>query len=119
MSDIGKIALVTGAGSGIGRAVSLALQSAGYSVVLAGRRAEALERTAASAASPGGRMLPIPTDVTDPNSVRALFAKTGEPFGPLDFLFNNPGPGAPAIPLEDLLYEQWIQVVAVNLTGAF
>src|ERR1035441_2588038 len=119
MSDIGKIALVTGAGSGIGSAVSLALQSAGYSVVLAGRRAEALERTAASAASPGGRMLPIPTDVTDPNSVRALFAKTREAFGRLDVLFNNAGTGAPAIPLEDLLYEQWMQVVAVNLTGAF
>src|ERR1035438_10197015 len=104
MSDIGKIALVTGAGSGIGRAVSLALQSAGYSVVLAGRRAEALERTAASAASPGGRMLPIATDVTDPNSVRALFAKPGKPFGRLDVLFNNAGPGPPAIPLEDLLY---------------
>src|ERR1017187_3342754 len=119
MSDIGKIALVTGAGSGIGRAVSLALQSAGYSVVLAGRRAEALERTAASAASPGGRMLPIPTDVTDPKSVRALFAKTREAFGPLDVLFNTAATGPPAIPLEDLLYEQWMQVVAVNLTGAF
>src|SRR5664280_2180613 len=119
MSDIGKIALVTGAGSGIGRAVSMALQSAVYSVVLAGRRTEALERTAASAASPGGRMLPIPTDVTDPNSVRALFAKTREAFGRLDVLFNNAGTGAPAIPLEDLLYEQWMQVVAVNLTGAF
>src|ERR1035438_9959816 len=93
MSDNGKIALVTGAGSGIGRAVSLALQSAGYSVVLAGRRAEALARTAAAAASPGGRMLPVPTDVTDPDSVSALFAKTRETFGRLDVLFNNAGAG--------------------------
>jgi NAD(P)-dependent dehydrogenase (short-subunit alcohol dehydrogenase family) len=119
MSLNGKIALVTGAGSGIGRAVSLALGSAGYSVVLAGRRAEPLERTAASAMASGGKMLPVPTDVTDPNSVRALFAKIQEAFGRLDLLFNNAGTNAPAIPLEDLLYEQWIQVVAVNLTGAF
>jgi NAD(P)-dependent dehydrogenase (short-subunit alcohol dehydrogenase family) len=119
MSNYGKIALVTGAGSGIGRAVSRALQSAGYSVVLAGRRAEALEGTAASAASAGGRMLCVPSDVTDPTSVGALFAKTREAFGRLDVLFNNAGTGAPAIPLEDLLYEKWMQVVAVNLTGAF
>ena len=119
MTDHGRIALVTGAGSGIGRAVSLALQSAGYSVVLAGRRAEPLERTAASASAPGGRMLPVPADVTSPDSVRALFAKTRESFGRLDVLFNNAGTNAPAIPLEDLAYEQWVQVVAVNLTGAF
>src|SRR5450759_285110 len=119
MTDNGKIALVTGAGSGIGRAVSLTLQSAGYSVVLAGRRAEPLERTAASASATGGRMLAVPTDVTSPDSVRALFAKTREAFGRLDVLFNNAGTNAPAIPLEDLLYEQWHQVVAVNLTGAF
>jgi NAD(P)-dependent dehydrogenase (short-subunit alcohol dehydrogenase family) len=119
VTDNGKISLVTGAGSGIGRAVSLALQAAGYSVVLAGRRAEPLERTAASASPTGGRMLPVPTDVTSPHSVRALFAKTRETFGRLDVLFNNAGTNAPAIPLEDLPYEQWIQVVAVNLTGAF
>ena len=119
MTDNGKTALVTGAGSGIGRAVSVALQSAGYSVVLAGRRAEPLERTAASASATGGRMLTVPTDITDPDSVRTLFAKTRETFGRLDVLFNNAGTNAPAIPLEDLLYEQWIQVVAVNLTGAF
>ncbi|MCX6632433.1 MAG: SDR family NAD(P)-dependent oxidoreductase [Candidatus Solibacter sp.] len=119
MSDNGKIALVTGAGSGIGRAVSLALESSGYSVVLAGRHADRLERTAASAPSPGGRMLPVAADVTDPDSVRALFAKTQEAFGRLDVLFNNAGTNAPAIPLEDLLYEQWTQVIAVNLTGAF
>jgi NAD(P)-dependent dehydrogenase (short-subunit alcohol dehydrogenase family) len=119
MTDNGRISLVTGAGSGIGRAVSLALQSAGYSVVLAGRRAEPLERTAASASEPGGRMLPVPTDVTSPDSVRALFAKTRETFGRLDVLFNNAGTNAPAIALEDLPYEQWLRVVSVNLTGAF
>jgi len=110
----GKVALVTGAGSGIGRAASLALHAAGYSVVLAGRRAVELERTAASA-----RMLPVPTDISQPDSVRALFARTKEAFGRLDVLFNNAGIGAPGIPMEDLTYEQWIAVVAVNLTGAF
>src|ERR1700690_3372213 len=105
MTDKGKISLVTGAGSGIGRAVSLALQPAGYSVVLAGRRAEPLERTAAAASAAGGRVLPVPPDATDPDSVKALFARTGEAFGPLDVLFNNAGTSAPAIPLEDLRYE--------------
>jgi NAD(P)-dependent dehydrogenase (short-subunit alcohol dehydrogenase family) len=119
MSDNGKIALVTGAGSGIGRAVSLALQGAGYSVVLAGRRGDALEGTAASAASTGGTMLPVPTDVTDPNSVKGLFAKAKGEFGRLDVLFNNAGGNAPAIPMEELAYEQWMQVVGVNLTGSF
>jgi NAD(P)-dependent dehydrogenase (short-subunit alcohol dehydrogenase family) len=110
----GKVALVTGAGSGIGRAASLALHAAGYSVVLAGRRAAELERTAASA-----RMLPVPTDISRPDQVRALFARTREAFGRLDVLFNNAGIGAPGIPMEDLTYEQWSAVVAVNLTGAF
>jgi NAD(P)-dependent dehydrogenase (short-subunit alcohol dehydrogenase family) len=110
----GKVALVTGAGSGIGRAASLALHAAGYSVVLAGRRAAELERTAAS-----GRMLPVPTDIGQPDSVRELFARTRETFGRLDVLFNNAGIGAPGIPMEDLTYEQWSAVVAVNLTGAF
>jgi NAD(P)-dependent dehydrogenase (short-subunit alcohol dehydrogenase family) len=111
-----KVALVTGAGSGIGRASALALNAAGYSVVLAGRRAHPLEETASLAP---GRMLPVPTDVTSPDSVRALFARTRETFHRLDVLFNNAGAGAPAIPMEDLTCEQWNAVVAVNLTGSF
>jgi NAD(P)-dependent dehydrogenase (short-subunit alcohol dehydrogenase family) len=114
-----KIALVTGGGSGIGRAVSLALQSAGYAVVVAGRRAAELERTAASATSAGGPIVPVPTDVSKPDSVRTLFARTREIFGRLDILFNNAGTSAPAIAMEDLPYEQWSAVVGVNLTGAF
>ncbi|MBX6368285.1 MAG: SDR family oxidoreductase [Rhodospirillales bacterium] len=114
-----KVALVTGAGSGIGRAVSLGLMEAGYAVVLAGRRREKLEETAAEGARFGTRTLVVPTDVGDPQSVRALFVKTKETFGRLDLLFNNAGMGAPAIPLEDLSYEQWKQVVDANLTGAF
>jgi len=109
-----KVALVTGAGSGIGRAASLALDAAGYQVVLAGRRAAQLEQTASSS-----KMLVVPTDVGNPDSVRALFAKTKEAFGRLDVLFNNAGIGAPGIPMEDLTYEQWNSVVHVNLTGAF
>jgi len=119
MNTNGKITLVTGAGSGIGRAVALALQGAGYSVVLAGRRAAELERTASSAAPSGGKMLPVPTDVSQPEDVHALFAKTKEAFGRLDVLFNNAGASAPGIPMEDLTYEQWSKVVGVNLTGAF
>jgi len=115
----GKIALVTGAGSGVGRAVSLALQAAGYSVVLAGRRGEELAHTAAMAPPQGGAMLPVPADVSDPASVRALFAAAKTAFGRLDVLFNNAGRNAPAIPMEDLTFEQWSAVVAVNLTGAF
>src|SRR5438477_10824629 len=114
-----KIALVTGASSGVGRAVSLALQSAGYSVVLAGRRAAELATTAALAKAPDGKMLPVPTDVSKPDSIRALFAKTKETFGRLDLLFNNAGIGAPGVPLEDLPYEQWKAVVDTNLTGSF
>jgi NAD(P)-dependent dehydrogenase (short-subunit alcohol dehydrogenase family) len=117
MTANGKVALVTGAGSGIGRAVALALTSAGYSVVLAGRRGAELERTAAMAAQ--GKMLSIPTDVGKPSSVRALFAKSVQEFGRLDVLFNNAGISAPGIPMEDLTYEQWAAVVDVNLTGAF
>ena len=115
----GKFALVTGAGSGIGRAVSLALQTDGYSVVLAGRRADELQRTAAQASPGGGAMLPTPADVTDPASVKALFATAKKAFGRLDVLFNNAGRGAPAIPMEELTVEQWKAVVDVNLTGTF
>jgi len=110
-----KIALVTGAGSGIGRAVSLALSSAGFSVVLAGRRKEELEKTAAQ----GKNMLVLPTDVTNPESVKALFSRAQGTFGRLDLLFNNAGMGAPAIPMDELTFEQWTAVVNVNLNGAF
>jgi NAD(P)-dependent dehydrogenase (short-subunit alcohol dehydrogenase family) len=109
-----KVAIVTGAGSGIGRAASLALDAAGFQVVLAGRRTAQLEQTASSS-----KMLVVPTDVGNPDSVRALFAKTKEAFGRLDVLFNNAGIGAPGLPMEDLTYEQWNSVVRVNLTGAF
>jgi NAD(P)-dependent dehydrogenase (short-subunit alcohol dehydrogenase family) len=119
MATDGKIALVTGAGSGIGRAVSLALHSAGWAVVLAGRRAARLDETGAFAKPSGGKMLLVPTDVSQPESVRALFAKVRETFGRLDLLFNNAGVSSPAIPMEDLTYEQWNAVVGANLTGAF
>jgi len=119
MSSDNKIALVTGAGSGIGRAVSRTLQRSGYSVVLAGRRAAELERTASQAVSGGGKMLAVPTDVSQPAAVRTLFAAVKENFGRLDLLFNNAGMGTPAVPMEDLTYEQWMAVVGVNLTGAF
>jgi NAD(P)-dependent dehydrogenase (short-subunit alcohol dehydrogenase family) len=114
-----RIAIVTGAGSGIGKAVGLALLREGYSVVLAGRRREALERTAEEAGPDGARALVVPADVSDPASVQALFSATRDAFGRLDLLFNNAGTGAPAIPLEDLTVEQWRRVIDVNLTGAF
>ncbi len=122
MADaIHRIAMVTGAGSGIGRAAALALHAAGYSVVLAGRRAAPLEQTAAQAKpSEGGAiMLVVPVDVSQPESVNALFAKTQERFGRLDVLFNNAGLNAPGIPIEDLSFETWSAIVNVNLTGAF
>jgi NAD(P)-dependent dehydrogenase (short-subunit alcohol dehydrogenase family) len=119
MTANGKIALVTGAGSGIGRATALALLNEGYSVVLVGRRAEALEQTVAQAGVAGVRALAVPADVSDQVSVRALFEKTKETFGRLDLLFNNAGTGTPPVPLEDLTIEQWRRVVDVNLTGAF
>jgi NAD(P)-dependent dehydrogenase (short-subunit alcohol dehydrogenase family) len=114
-----KVALVTGAGSGIGRAVALALHSKKYSVVLAGRRAAELERTAKAASLPVARILVVPTDVSKPDSVRALFAQIKNEFGRLDLLFNNAGIGAPAVPIDELTYEQWSAVVGVNLTGSF
>ena len=114
-----KVAVVTGAGSGIGRATALALAREGYSVVLAGRRREALEAAAEEAGRGGARTLAVPTDVRDPASVKALFAATRDAFGRLDLLFNNAGQGAPPVALEDLSYEQWRAVVDTNLTGAF
>jgi NAD(P)-dependent dehydrogenase (short-subunit alcohol dehydrogenase family) len=114
-----RVALVTGAGSGIGRAVTLAFHSAGYSVVLAGRRASELERTAAMAGSAGAPILVVPSDITQPDAVAALFDRTQEAFGRLDVLFNNAGTNAPSVPMEDLSFEQWSAVVAVNLTGSF
>jgi NAD(P)-dependent dehydrogenase (short-subunit alcohol dehydrogenase family) len=114
-----KVAIVTGAGSNIGQRSSIALLEAGYWVVLAGRRVEALESTVREAGQAGSRTLVVPTDVTEPGSVRALFAKTVERFGRLDLLFNNAGRGAPGIPLEELSYEQWRAVVDTNLTGSF
>ncbi|HEV3385269.1 MAG TPA: SDR family oxidoreductase, partial [Gemmata sp.] len=119
MKDTPMIALVTGAGSGIGRATALALIREGYSVVLAGRRREALEETLALAGDNAARAIVVPADVTDPASVRSLFEQTRKSFGRLDLLFNNAGTGAPPIPLEDLSFEQWRRVVDVNLTGPF
>jgi NAD(P)-dependent dehydrogenase (short-subunit alcohol dehydrogenase family) len=119
MSSNGKVAIVTGAGSGIGKATALTLLKNGYFVALAGRRAEALAQAVRDAGEAGSRALAVPTDVGDPASVRALFARTKERFGRLDLLFNNAGGNAPGIPLEDLTYEQWQHVVNVNLTGVF
>jgi NAD(P)-dependent dehydrogenase (short-subunit alcohol dehydrogenase family) len=114
-----KAAIVTGAGSGIGRATALALLAGGYSVALAGRRPEALAETVARAGEGASRALAVPTDVTDPESVRALFEAAVRAFGRVDVLFNNAGSGAPPVPLEDLSVEDWRRVVDVNLTGPF
>jgi NAD(P)-dependent dehydrogenase (short-subunit alcohol dehydrogenase family) len=119
MNSVGKTAIITGAGSGIGRATALALLAEGYSVALAGRRPEALADTIHLAATNRVRALAVPTDVTDPRHVRALFDTTKQAFGRLDLLFNNAGTGAPAVPLEDLTIEDWRRVVDVNLTAAF
>ena len=119
MKEISKVALVTGAGSGIGRAVALALQGAGYDVALAGRRAAELEKTAAQTKAGGGRMLAVPCDVADPQSVSLLFAKLKETFGRLDLLFNNAGIAGPPLPLDEMPFAQWKAVVDVNLNGAF
>ena len=124
MTSPSKVAIVTGAGTGIGKHSALALLREGYAVALAGRRKDALEATArealaAEGKSTGSPTLVVPTDVGDPEAVRALFAKTKEAFGRLDLLFNNAGIGAPPVPLEDLPYEKWKAVVDINLTGAF
>jgi len=119
MSTPSKIALVTGAGTGIGRATSLALLRAGWAVALAGRRAEPLQAVVAEAGELGAHALAVPTDVGDPDSVKALFAAIDARFGRLDLLFNNAGSGAPAVPLDELPFETWKKVVDVNLTGPF
>jgi NAD(P)-dependent dehydrogenase (short-subunit alcohol dehydrogenase family) len=118
MSSSPKVAIITGAGSGIGKATALALLKEGYAVALAGRREEALAQTASESGA-GDRALAIPADVTNPDSVKTLFAKTKETFGRLDLLFNNAGIGAGGFLLEDLPYERWQAVVSTNLTGSF
>ena len=119
MSSQAKVAVVTGGGSGIGRAVARALADDGYAVVVAGRREDPLRSIVAEAAASGLRMLAVPTDVRDQASVKALFAKTKDAFGRLDLLFNNAGTGAPPVSLEELTFDQWKRVVDTNLTGAF
>jgi len=119
MAAQAKVAVVTGGGSGIGQGVALALAAEGYSVVVAGRRPDAIESVAAEARAKGLMALAVPTDVREEVSVRALFAKTVETFGRLDLLFNNAGTGAPPVSLEELTVEQWKRVVDTNLTGPF
>lgn len=119
MSEIKPVALVTGAGSGIGRATALALLKAGYRVVLAGRREEQLNNTIDAADEQGQNALAVVTDVRKPESVEALFAATREHFGRLDLLFNNAGTGAPSVPLEDVSFAHWQATLETNLTGAF
>jgi NAD(P)-dependent dehydrogenase (short-subunit alcohol dehydrogenase family) len=118
MASSSKIAMVTGAGSGVGRAVALGLMKAGFAVVLAGRRKEPLEETAALGKAHGVKTLAVSADVSSPDAVKALFAKTKETFGRLDFLFNNAGVGT-GVAFEDLTFEQWKTVVDTNLTGSF
>jgi NAD(P)-dependent dehydrogenase (short-subunit alcohol dehydrogenase family) len=119
MASHNKTALVTGAGTGVGRAVALALLEDGYRVALAGRRKEMLEQTASQAEPAGKNALVVPTDVGKPGEVQALFAKIRDNFGRLDVLFNNAGGNAPGVPFEDLPFEKWQSVVDVNLTGMF
>ncbi len=119
MAGLQKVAVITGAGTGIGKAVAVALMREGYAAVLAGRRQDKLEETAAEGKTTNGSSLVVPTDVSDPASIRALFAKTKETYGRLDVLFNNAGIGAPAVPFEDLPLETWKKVVDTNLTGIF
>lgn len=119
MNSSAKIALVTGAGTGVGRSVAVALAKAGYSLVLAGRRKEMLDKVAAEVNAAGSQAVAVPTDVTSRESIVSLFATVKSTFGRLDVLFNNAGIGAPPVPLEDLPYETWQTVVATNLTGMF
>lgn len=119
MSTHAKVAIITGAGTGIGKAVALALLKDGYRVALAGRRPAPLENVAAEAGAAGSNALVAPTDVSDPVAIQTLFERTKEAFGRLDLLFNNAGVGAPPLPLENLSYVQWKTVVDINLTGAF
>jgi NAD(P)-dependent dehydrogenase (short-subunit alcohol dehydrogenase family) len=119
MSPHSKVAIVTGAGTGVGRATALALLRDGYRVVLAGRRQELLAQVVAEAGPAASRALAVPTDVSDPDSVRALFARAKEAFGRLDVLFNNAGTNVPGVLLEELTVEQWKKVVDTNLTGTF
>jgi NAD(P)-dependent dehydrogenase (short-subunit alcohol dehydrogenase family) len=114
-----KVALVTGGGSGIGKAAAAALAKAGFAVVLAGRRAEPIESAAEEIVLAGGQAIAVATDVGDPQSVAALFEKIRAAFGRLDFLFNNAGMNAPGVPIDEITYEQWSAVVAANLTGVF
>jgi NAD(P)-dependent dehydrogenase (short-subunit alcohol dehydrogenase family) len=119
MSASQKIAVVTGAGTGIGKAAALALAKGGYTVVLAGRRKDKLDEAASEIAAAGGTSMAVQTDVADPAQIKALFAKVKEAFGRLDVLFNNAGIGAPAMPIEELPLERWKAVVDTNLTGSF
>ena len=119
MSASARIALVTGAGTGVGRAVAIALAKAGYSPVLAGRRKEMLDKVSAEINALGAQALVVPTDVSKREQILTLFAAVKSSFGRLDVLFNNAGIGAPPLPLEDLPYETWSNVVATNLTGMF
>lgn len=119
MVKTGKIAIVTGAGSGVGRAVALTLQKNGYNVVAAGRRAAELEKTVSMAEGAGGHLIAVPTDVTQPLAVKELFAAALKEFGRVDVLFNNAGMSAPGVPMDELTFEQWSSVVNVNLTGSF
>jgi NAD(P)-dependent dehydrogenase (short-subunit alcohol dehydrogenase family) len=115
----GKVAVVTGGGTGIGRASALALGRAGFAVVIAGRRPGPLGQTAADAAAEGSTLLAVPADVTDPADVRRLFGRASEQFGRVDVLFNNAGRASPPVPLEDISFDDWQSVVAVNLTAMF
>jgi len=119
MASHGRTALVTGAGTGVGKAVALAFLKDGYRVALAGRRRELLEQTAKDAGAQGGNALVVPTDVGKPDQVKALFDRIGQDFGRIDVIFNNAGGNAPGVPFEDLPFEKWQSVVDVNLTGMF